>query len=322
MPLVTVVITAFNAASFISQTLDSVLAQDFEDIEVLVIDGGSTDGTVGIVSAYLAPVRLIVGGRLTKSAGRNVGIAAAKGEYIAFVDADDLWLPHKLSRQAEYLENTPHVHWVYSDCFILDDCSGQTSSTWSSRTRLQAGRIMEPLLLDCFIPSPTPMIRRSVFSKVGVFDESFLRHEPEDWDMWLRIAARFSAGLINEPLAVLRVHPASLTAREDLRLTADGALAVVKRALDRNPSVSAGRGKEALAKWHLSFGRGLAALGRSSDARTLLARAIRANPAQASAYLLWACTWCGDKMLRRLKIVYDQSFGRWVSRAKPRFLPL
>ena len=221
MPLVTVVITTFNAAPFISQTLDSVLAQDFEDIEVLVVDGGSTDGTVGIVSAYLAPVRLIVGGRLTKSAGRNVGIAAAKGKYIALVDADDLWLPHKLSRQAEYLEKTPHVHWVYSDCFILDHCSGQTSSTWSSRTRLHAGCILEPLLLDCFIPSPTPMIRRSVFDKVGVFDESFLPHEPEDWDLWLRIAARFSAGLINEPLAVLRVHPASLTAREDLRLTAD-----------------------------------------------------------------------------------------------------
>jgi GT2 family glycosyltransferase len=166
------------------------------------------------------------------------------------------------------------------------------------------------------------MIRRSVFDKVGVFDESFLPHEPEDWDLWLRIAAQFSAGLINEPLAVLRVHPASLTAREDLRLTADGALAVVKRALDRNPSVSAGKGQEALARWHLNFGRGLAALGRSREARALLARAIRANPAQARAYLLWACTWCGDKMLRRLKIIYDRSSHRLRGRAKPRFQPL
>jgi glycosyltransferase involved in cell wall biosynthesis len=322
MPLVTVVITTFNAASFIGQTLDSVMAQDFKDFEVLVVDGGSTDETVGIVAAYPAPVRLVARGRLTKSAGRNVGIAAARGEYIALVDADDLWLPHKLTRQAEFLENSPHVQWVYSDCFILDHGNKQTSATWSSRTALHAGDILEPLLLDCFVPSPTPMIRRSVFDEVGAFDESFLRHEPEDWDLWLRIASRFPAGLINEPLALLRVHPESLTAREDLRLTADGALAVVRRALDRNPSISAGKGKEALARWYMCFGRGLAALGRGREARTLLSRAIQANPVQASAYLLWACTWCGDKMLRRLKTIYDQSSRRRRSRAKSRFLPL
>jgi GT2 family glycosyltransferase len=322
MPLVTVVITTFNAASFIGETLDSVMAQDFKDFEVVVVDGGSTDETVGIVSAYLPPVRLIAGGRLTKSAGRNIGIAAAKGEYVALVDADDLWLPHKLTRQVEYLENQPHLQWVYSDCFILENDRGQTSSTWSGRTRLHGGDILEPLLLDCFIPSPTPMIRRSVFDEVGMFDESFLRHEPEDWDLWLRIASRFPARLINEPLAVLRVHPASLTAREDLRLTAEGALAVIRRALDRNPSISAGRGKETLAKWYIRFGRGLAARGRGKEARDLLSRAIRARPVQASAYVLWACTWCGEKMLRRLKTVYDQSFPRRRSSAKSRPLPL
>jgi glycosyltransferase involved in cell wall biosynthesis len=301
MPRVSVVITALNADSFISETLDSVLAQEFVDLEVIVVDGGSTDRTIDVVSRYPAPVRLMAGQRLTKSAGRNIGIRSADGEFVAVLDADDCWLPEKLVRQLEYFENSPLCQWVYSDCFIIHDRSRRVVSRWSARNRLYSGPILEPLLFDCFVPSPTPLIRRRVFDQVGLYDESFLRHEPEDWDLWLRIAARFPVGVIHEPLAQLRVHPSSLTSREDLRLTADGALAVITRTFQRNPQLGEHLRKRVLSHWRRSFGKGLARVGRRQEAREFFSNAIETEPWNVNAYLLWMSTWLGQGAFRHLR---------------------
>jgi glycosyltransferase involved in cell wall biosynthesis len=301
MPCVSVVITALNAEALIGETLDSVLAQDFSNLEIIVVDGGSTDRTRDVVSSYPAPVRLVAGERLTKSAGKNLGIRAARGEYIALVDADDCWLPNKLTRQLEYFKKYPACAWVYSDCLIVHGQSKRVVSRWSSRNHLPAGNILEALLFDCFVPSPTPLIRRSAFEEVGFFDESFLRHEPEDWDLWLRFAARFPVGVIREPLAQLRVHPESLTAREDLLLTAEGALAVVRRAFERNPQLSMRLRTRVFSYWRRCFGRGLLAAARPHEARQFFSEAIEQRPFNVSAYLLWASTWLGRRLLLPLR---------------------
>lgn len=301
MPRVSVVITAFNAAPLIGQTLDSVLAQDFKDLELIVVDGGSTDTTVDVVALYGSPVRLIAGGRLTKSAGRNAGLRAAAGEFIAVVDADDCWLPGKLTRQLEHFERCPSCQWVYSDCFICDERLGGIVGKWSDRNELHRGDILGPLLFACFVPSPTPLIRRRVFDEVGLYDESFARHQPEDMDLWLRIAARFPVGVIDEPLAVLRVHPSSLTAREDVRLTGEGVLSVITRAIERNPQLPPQLTRSALSDWHVRIGTGVAGAGRTREARTFFVRAMGTPPFNARAYLLWAGTWLGGPMVRRLR---------------------
>ena len=300
LPRVSVVVTAYNAAAFIGETLDSILAQTFKDLEVIVVDGGSTDQTVDVVSRYPDPVRAISGERLTKSAGRNVGIRAAAGEFIALVDADDVWLPQKLTRQMEVFERLPACQWVYSDCFLYDDRWPGVVSTWSMRNRLYSEDILEPLLFDCFVPSPTPVIRRKVFDRVGLYDESFLRHEPEDWDLWLRIAAQFPVVLVNEPLAKLRIHSESLTSREDLRLTAEGALSVIGRAFERNPRLPEDLRKRVLSRWCVSFGRGLVRRGRAQEGRAFFAKAIGQRPFDVRSYLLWMIAWLAGGAPRAL----------------------
>ena len=304
MPRVSVVITAFNAGPLIAATLDSIVTQSYRDFEVIVVDGGSTDRTVEVVSGYPSPVRLIAGERLSKSAGRNTGIRSARGDYIAFVDADDLWLPQKLGRQVDYLKSSPSLQWVYSDCFILDEGKTNARSTWSRRTPLQSGRILQPLLFDCIVPSPTPVIRRGVFEAVGLFDESFLRHEPEDWDMWLRVAARFPVGVIREPLAQLRVHTGSLTAQEDALLAAEGVMSVALRALDRNQDLPGRVRRQVLAKWYGRLGRGLAGRGLAPEARAFLVHAIQQNPRTLVPYLLWSSTWAGCSISRHLHKIH------------------
>src|SRR5215831_8348634 len=127
MARVSVVITARNAGPHLAQTLDSILAQSYRDFEIIVVDGGSTDGTIDVARAYPPPVRVISGRSLTKSAGRNVGIQASTGEFVALVDADDWWVEAKLARQLEYLEQNPWCQWVYSDCYLFDDRAGRIS---------------------------------------------------------------------------------------------------------------------------------------------------------------------------------------------------
>jgi len=103
---------------------------------------------------------LIAGEKLSKSAGRNLGIRSSGGEYVALVDADDLWLPHKLMRQMEYFERTPSCRWVYSDCFVVDQRRPGVELKLSDRNRLYEGQILERLLWNCFVPSLTPVLHR------------------------------------------------------------------------------------------------------------------------------------------------------------------
>jgi len=300
MPRVSIVITSYNSGLLIGETLDSILAQSYRDFEIIVVDGGSTDDTIEVVSRYSSPVRLIAGQRLTKSAGRNVGIRAAQGEYIGFVDADDLWLPDKLQAQMDLLEEQPDLKWVYSDCYMFDGQTGANICTWSSRSRLHAGNILESLFQDYFIASPTPLVHRDVFDEVGHFDETFLRHQPEDTDMWLRVAAKFPVGLVSRPLARFRRHPSSLTMREDPKMALDGVLFVLDQAVIREPSRLGSLRGQVFAKRYVALGKGYAGMRQTSAARAMFIKAIQCDLATPAAYMFWLSTWLGGTLLHYL----------------------
>jgi hypothetical protein len=202
---------------------------------------------------------------------------------------------------------------LYSDCYVFNSALPGAERKWSARNHLFEGDILEPLLFDCFVPSPTPLFRRRVFDAIGVYDETFKRHEPEDWDLWLRISARYPAGLVNEPLAQLRVHPSSLTASEDRALAAEGALAVLQRAFDRNPRLSEHLRRRVLATWYLRFGRGLMGVGRLAEARTFLSNSIAHAPLSPGAYALWIATYLGRPLsgvLRSVNRTIGTAFAR------------
>jgi glycosyltransferase involved in cell wall biosynthesis len=288
MPRVSVIIPVYNGAKFIAVTLDSILTQTFQDFEVIVIDDGSTDNTAELVSRYRSPVKLIRNGRMGKSASRNTGIRAAKGQLIAFVDADDLWMPQKLEVQIQHLDCHPNLKWSYSNCCIFEDNPNNVIEiAIKNADKSYSGDVLRPLLIRDFVPSPTPIVFRDVFDEVGYFDETFLRHQPEDWDMWLRIAARYPVGLIDEPLALLRKHDNSLTAKEEPLKTFEGVIHVIQLAISRNQERLGGMKNKAISFRYVIFGKDLVRRGIFGEAQAMFINAIRSNPFMLQAYLYY-----------------------------------
>lgn len=284
-PTVSVVIPAYNAARWIEETLQSVFAQDYPDYEVIVVDDGSTDNTAEVVDRF-PQVRCIRKPNGGQASARNVGIRAAQGQYIAFLDADDLWLPEKLRVQMEHLQKTG-LAWVYSDVLAFDGQTGKPLFASSKWYRLYDGDIAAQLLLLCFISSPL-IVERSVFDEVGFFDEALLLRNREDWEMWLRIAARYPVGLIRRPLAGYRVHSTSSTGSEDPARIFASELAVVEMTCAREPRLAPLR-EQAIAYRCISLANRLVGLGRLSTACTFYRRALHIRPHLLTALFWLAC---------------------------------
>jgi len=199
MELVSVIIPTYNRASFLKEAVESVLSQTYKNIELIVVDDGSTDATRELLLQYGAELSVLHTGHGGPSAARNCGIAAARGDYIAFLDSDDVWLPDKLREQMLFFQDHPEARVC------------QTEEIWirngvrvnpMNKHKKYSGWIFEQCLPLCIVSPSTVMIERSVFTSAGLFDETFLACE--DYDLWLRIAARFPVFLLDTPLIIKR----------------------------------------------------------------------------------------------------------------------
>lgn len=228
--LVTVVTATFNMARYIGETLDSILAQDYPFLESVVIDDGSTDNTGEVLAPYVATgrVRVIRQENAGQTVAKNRGIAEARGEFVAFCDADDTWRPDKLSQQVNAFAQNPRIAVVYSDMAIID---GNGDHMPVTPVRRYSGEITAPLLIDNFVPFPTTIVRRSVLTEVGGFDESLTMSI--DYDLWLRISVRYLFHHIPEPLANYRVWEGQMSHRMGERL--ENFMVLLKRFLAENP---------------------------------------------------------------------------------------
>lgn len=197
--LVSVIIPTYNRGWAIKEAIDSVLAQDFTDFELIVVDDGSTDNTQDILNSYKEDIIVLHQENKGVSAARNRGIASASGQYIAFLDSDDLWLPQKLSTQVDFFNTNP-------DALIC-----QTEEKWirngmfanpKKRHRKLSGNIFEQSLYLCLVSPSAVMMKRSLFEKAGMFDETL--SACEDYDMWLRVSCRYPVYLIDTPLIIKR----------------------------------------------------------------------------------------------------------------------
>ncbi|MBO3460917.1 glycosyltransferase family 2 protein [Aetokthonos hydrillicola Thurmond2011] len=207
MPKVSVIIPAYNAMNYLPETLESVLQQSFSDFEVLIIDDGSSDNIQEWVSLITDPrVKLLTQKNQGLSGARNTGIHNSHSEYIAFLDADDLWEPTKLEKQVRCLEENPEVGLVYTWTALIDHKGISTGRVFVNYAEGYVWKsLIEHNIVEC---GSVPMVRRCCFETEGVFDRN-LRSYVEDWDMWLRIAARYPLKLIKEPLVKYRQHSAS-----------------------------------------------------------------------------------------------------------------
>ncbi len=208
---VSVVIPAYNAGKYIGRAIDSVLAQTHQADEIIVVDDGSTDNTAEAVQSYGEKIHFIRQENAGASVARNTGIEAATGEWIAFLDADDEWLPDKLKLQTEHLRRNPDLMWTTGN-FIRCYCDKNQQQDDLSGERLRnAKAAMGPkeyfdsyFRAHCLFATGcciTMMIRRKALAEAGLF----LPGQPRinDVDMWLRIAYRWpTIGFVAEPLAV------------------------------------------------------------------------------------------------------------------------
>lgn len=202
-PLVSVVIPTYNGSRFIKETIQSVLDQTYTNIETIIVDDGSKDNTPDIVKS-INDSRIIY--IRQKNAGvsmaRNNGINISKGDYIAFLDHDDLWLPHKLEKQLLLFKENPVIAMVYSDTFIINE-NNSIVGKYSQKIKLFRGKIFKELFLSLFITILTVVMKKSAFLELGPF---LPYNTCEDYDLFLKCASKYPIDYIDEPLTKYRVH--------------------------------------------------------------------------------------------------------------------
>lgn len=204
---VSVVIPAFNAQNYITSAIDSALTQEGCEIDVIVVDDGSTDGTSQIVQAYGDRVRYVRQDNAGPAAARNLGLSLASSEWIAFLDADDTWQSGKLNAQLNVAGKTS-ADFVYSNSINVGDC--QSVAQTRQIKDLPRGDVFEELLHDNFIPLSSVLVRRQCLIDVGGFREDLLG--TEDWDLWMRLAAEgVMFEVVPEPLITYQWRRDSLS---------------------------------------------------------------------------------------------------------------
>ena len=207
MPLVSICIGAYNRKNYIRECVDSTLAQTWPNKEVIVVDDASTDGTREILQSYGDSIRLIL--RDTNSGicpiTRNQAAQAARGEYVAFLDSDDVWYPEKIARQVAFMESHPEVPLCHTLCNVINESSEIVGVRHGKGVVPETGMIFDRLLDHCWITISTVMARRELFDEVGWFCEA---EETgiigEDQDFFLRVARRHPIGLVEDVLAGYR----------------------------------------------------------------------------------------------------------------------
>ncbi len=206
-PLVSVIIPTYNSVQYVVAAVQSVLAQTVKELEIVVIDDGSTDDTEAVMRGYGSPVRYIRQQNSGVAVARNRGIEESRGRYIAFLDADDTWFPHKLERQLAALDERPAYGVCYSAFTVVDS---DLEPLFINRSK-RVGSALEDLLLRGNIVGSicTVIGERTLFEKVGGFDTAL--SQCADWDMWVRLAELTDFLYIDETLVTYRQHGANMS---------------------------------------------------------------------------------------------------------------
>jgi len=200
-PLVSIIIPTYNRRGLIVESVQSVLGQGGA-VEIIVVDDGSTDGTVEHLKALRLPARVFqiphtgVIGKV-----RNIGIGQARGEMIAFLDSDDIWLPGKIESQLDYLASHPGISVTYTDAY-QEESGGILDETRFQQFPPRSRVIYRETILRLCVHTSTVLMRRAVLEKVGLFNEELVLYE--DADMWSRVSEEYELGFVAQPLVVVR----------------------------------------------------------------------------------------------------------------------
>jgi glycosyltransferase involved in cell wall biosynthesis len=221
---VSVVIPVYNAEAYLEQTLESVFAQTYPNIEIVIVDDGSKDGSIALLEKYADRVRLVRQANSGAAAARNHGVQEASGVWIAFLDADDIWAPDKIEHQLRVCGN---YAWSHTDSIFLGGVNDGRKD--SGFTKKHQGQVLREVMCENFIGTSTLMIRREIFLNSGGFDESF--RSIHDWELWTRLASKHALGYVDAPLLTYRVHSVSVS--RNTRKTLPNHIRVIEKAFSQ-----------------------------------------------------------------------------------------
>jgi len=294
-PLLSAVIPTFDNADMVVEAVRSVLDQTWPRVEAVVVDDGSTDDTLDRLGAFGDRIRIVRQEHRGPAVARNAGIRASAGEYIGFLDSDDLWMPEKVEKSVDALRSNPEAGVAYTGVRIRETDTGRayplaqyTTSGWMARD----------LFLECKgVNTSTLVVRRECLDAVGGFDEEFFR--AQDWDIMVRLAEKFQYVHVPDALTERRLHNRSLSVTHQ-DLYAKYNLLVIRKALARNPELYETLKDDALARAYHRFGMLHYAEFRLKEARAEFRRSLshRWHIAVASYFLR---TFLPVGLIRRLR---------------------
>jgi glycosyltransferase involved in cell wall biosynthesis len=306
-PSVSVIIATYNYGRFLAAALDSVLAQTFTDWEAIVVDDGSTDNTAEVVSPYLADprIRYYRTDHLKQPRAKNAGIRAASGPLVAFLDADDRWMPTKLDRQVALFRTDPELGVAYTRRLLMDEDGVLLPATQSE---LYRGQVIRQLFKDNFVCFSSSMVRRAVLDRVGLFDERI--ELAIDYDLWLRIARDYRFDYVDEPLVLYRTGHANLSRRGEERLLI--ALGIMGRFLEQDSS------RELLSRQVIrqSYAETYLHVGQAKARRSMFAalpwhlRSIALRPTYCEAWKELATLFMPQSIRRAVRRAFAGHLGR------------
>jgi glycosyltransferase involved in cell wall biosynthesis len=309
VPKVSVVIPTYNRSHYVLGAMESVLGQSLGDLELIVVDDGSTDDTASAVRGVADPrVRLLPRRNGGLQAALNQGFAVARGVYWARLDDDDLWAPDMLETTVGVLERRPDVGLVYAKSRAMDESGRPLRFTFGSRGRYPDDPLRS-LLASCCFGHHTTLTRRECFTDVGPFDEAL--RSCEDWDFFLRVARRHTVAFTDRVLSYHRVHCERLTSPRDPRHSRhlDGLVEVLEKFYAADDLPASVLAMKPIAVRNLQTDVFLRALAAGDLARArrafVAALASGANPAISAARLGWFAlddfVLCSLPGLRRLR---------------------
>jgi len=295
-PTVSVIIPTYNRAYLVGRAIKSILNQTYLDFEIIIIDDGSEDNTDEVVNNFSDNrIRYI---KLEKNTGaaaaRNRGINEAKGDFIAFQDSDNEWLPEKLKKQMDIFEKLPsNIGVLYSK--VLRIKGDEKTLIPSDKIMKKEGDLYEDLIKKNFIDLPTAIVRKECLEKIGLFDESLPRLQ--DWELWIKISNKYHFKYIDEPLVNAYHMKDSLTGSPKFYCIA---LEII---LDRHLD-DFKKYRKILARYYIDLGHNLFYLGYKEKARKYLLKAFITYPLNLMSLFVYIITFTGIDMYNKIYKIY------------------
>ena len=312
-PKVSVVIPTFNRSTLLTDAIDSVLTQTYSNYEIIVVDDGSTDDTADVVARYDNKVRYIYRENGGLSAARNTGIASAKGEYIAFLDSDDMFVATKLEKQVRILDENPEICFCYSNVAFCDAKMNFLRVRGADHQFKSGYMAKEALLWKACCGQPQSwLIRKKCFDETGGFEES-LRHS-EEREMSVRLAMLYKMHGLKEPLTKVRMHDPNSLGRVNAFTREEYYFRFVNILFEKfgdRPLVKQNR-RRVLSEYYYRSGRNFIRDRMPGEAKSRLFKSIMLRPLRLSAYPLLVSTLFGQSafnlVVRCRKAIVGKSY--------------